>query len=144
MSAFKIDANAAIMASTEFRHIRYTSCDLQYGTMVLAPGGESTGTEVHKRTAQFFIVVAGTASFDVAGEKFDSDHGAIVIVPRNTPHTLTNKSTSAWLRVHTLYTNPLHDDGEREKRSGKRETDADDDDSDAEEVAAARKCRAAR
>ncbi len=57
----------------------------------LAPGGGVGPAHVHPLQSSHFTVVAGTASFSVAGARFELGPGQTLTVPPRTPHCLWNE-----------------------------------------------------
>ena len=64
--------------------------------------------EVHEQLTQYVLVVRGRARVTIGDVAHDVAAGDLIIVPRNTPHTIAQASTEA-LRVISFYVNELCD-----------------------------------
>ena len=99
------------LENTFFRQVLYTGKHAQLVVMCLKPG-EDIGDEVHANVDQFFRIEQGEAKF-VFHEK--QEHrvrdGEAVLVPAGTFHNVINTSTTAPLKLYTLYSPPNHPDG---------------------------------
>ncbi|MDZ4751084.1 MAG: cupin domain-containing protein [Flavobacteriales bacterium] len=57
--------------------------------------GGSVPEHIHKFMDEQFTVISGPVHFSMRGESFSKDNGEVVFIPRNTPHSVANKSGSA-------------------------------------------------
>jgi mannose-6-phosphate isomerase-like protein (cupin superfamily) len=97
--------------NTFFRQVLFTAAHTQLVVMCLQPG-EEIGQEVHSDVDQFFRVEKGEATFVIGGnEEHLARDGDAVVVPAGTRHNVLNRSTTAPLRLYTLYSPPNHADG---------------------------------
>ena len=93
-----------------FRQVLFTGKHAQLVVMCLQPG-EEIGNEVHPNVDQFFRVETGKAAFVFSGnEKHLVKDGDAVIVPSGTYHNVINTSTTAKLKLYTIYSPPNHPD----------------------------------
>ena len=72
------------------------------------PGGREV-RHLHVRSEQFFFVLSGRATLEVAGELFQLDPNQGIHVPANTPHQLSNE-TDQDLHFLVTSTPPSHGD----------------------------------
>ena len=110
------------LKNTYFRKVLFTGKHLQLVVMCLQ-GGEEIGNEVHEDVDQFFRIEQGDAKFVLNNkdEQIAGD-GDAYVVPAGTWHNVINASTSAPLKLYTVYTPPQHPDGTIHKT--KAEADA--------------------
>lgn len=92
-----------------FRHVLYTSKNMQLVVMSLKPG-EDIGEEVHKDTDQFFRVEEGNGRAVLDGKAYSIKSGTSVLVPKGTKHNIKNSSDKP-LKLYTIYSPPKHKDG---------------------------------
>ena len=104
------DIEEATIANNDFRRVLYTGEHLQLVLMSLAPG-EEIGEETHEDRDQFFRFEEGEGVAILDGERHALEDGVAVVIPAGTEHNVINTSTSAPLRLYTLYTPPEHPDG---------------------------------
>ena len=110
------------LKNTYFRKVLFTGKHLQLVVMCLQ-GGEEIGNEVHATVDQFFRVDEGQAKFILNNkEEHIVGDGDAVVVPAGTWHNVINTSSSAPLKLYTVYTPPQHEDGTIHKT--KAEADA--------------------
>ena len=110
------------LKNTYFRKVLFTGKHLQLVVMCLQ-GGEEIGNEVHEHVDQFFRVDEGQAKFVLNNqEEHIVGDGDAAIVPAGTWHNVINTSSSAPLKLYTVYTPPQHEDGTIQKT--KAEADA--------------------
>ncbi len=97
--------------NSHFRRVLYTGKRIQLVLMALKPG-EEIGREVHPDTDQFFRIESGQARFVFNDtEEHTVGAGDAVIVPAGTWHNVVNASSSAPLKLYTIYGPPQHPDG---------------------------------
>jgi mannose-6-phosphate isomerase-like protein (cupin superfamily) len=93
-----------------FRQVLFTGKHTQLVVMCLQPG-EEIGKEMHPNVDQFFRIEQGEARFVLSGEEHLVHNGDAVVVSAGTYHNVLNASTSAPLRLYTIYSPPNHPDG---------------------------------
>lgn len=97
------------LKNTNFRQVLFTGKYTQLVLMSLAPG-EEIGLEVHDNVDQFFRFEAGESKVVIGTDEFTVKDGDVVIVPAGSKHNIINTS-SADLKLYTLYSPPNHPDG---------------------------------
>ena len=107
---FHVDVEKATKDNEDFRRVLYTTEDNQLVLMTLQPG-EDIGAEVHEVTAQFFRFEEGEGKCEVDGTEYKVKDGDSVIVPQGVKHNIINTSDTKKLKLYTLYSPPVHDDG---------------------------------
>ncbi len=112
---------ALTQANDYFRKVLYTDERLQLVVMSLLPG-EDIGMEVHDLD-QFIRVEQGEGKAILNGEESPFSDGFIVIVPAGTEHNILNTSSTAKLKLYTLYAPPNHRDGVIHKTKAEAEAD---------------------
>lgn len=110
MSGYSIDIEARTLANDKFREVLYTAKNSQLVVMTLRPG-EEIGLEKHEGHDQFIRVEAGEGVAILDGERHALADGVAVVVPAGTEHNVINTSTSAPMRLYTLYSPPEHPPG---------------------------------
>lgn len=110
MSGYSINIEEKTLAGNNFREVLYTTQRSQLVIMTLQPGDE-IGQEKHEGHDQFIRVEEGEGVAILDGEKHALEDGTAVVIPAGTEHNVINTSTSAPLRLYTLYTPPEHPDG---------------------------------
>jgi mannose-6-phosphate isomerase-like protein (cupin superfamily) len=91
--------------------VLFTSEHTQLVVMSLLPG-EDIGDEVHPDVDQFFRVERGEARFVFDGrDECLVQGGDAVVVPAGTRHNVVNPSSTAALKLYTIYSPPNHPDG---------------------------------
>jgi mannose-6-phosphate isomerase-like protein (cupin superfamily) len=93
----------------DFRRVLYTAHYSQLVLMSLLPG-EEIGEEVHGLD-QFFRIESGIGEAILDGVRHAVSDGFAVVVPAGTRHNIVNTSTSAPMKLYTLYAPPDHQDG---------------------------------
>lgn len=109
MSGYSINIETKILANNYFREVLYSTSRSQLVIMTLQPG-EEIGMEHHEGHDQFIRVEQGEGVAILDGEKHALEDGVAVVIPAGTEHNVINTSTSAPLRLYTLYTPPEHPD----------------------------------
>lgn len=112
---------ALTQANDYFRKVLYTDERLQLVVMSLLPG-EDIGMEVHDLD-QFIRVEQGEGKAILNGEESTLSDGFVVIVPAGTEHNILNTSSTAKLKLYTLYAPPNHRDGVVHKTKADAEAD---------------------
>ena len=108
MKGFVNDIESSAKKNEEFRQVVYTAKHCQLVLMALKPK-EEIGAEVHKLD-QFFRVEEGTGEAVLDGVRTSIREGFAVVVPAGTNQYIINTS-SAPLKLYTLYAPPNHRDG---------------------------------
>ncbi len=93
-----------------FREVIFTGKYCQLVVMCLKPG-EEIGSEVHKNVDQFFRVEKGRGKVIIDGKENLVINGDAIIVPAGSEHNVINLSSSADLKLYTIYSPPQHKDG---------------------------------
>ena len=78
--------------------------------MTIEPGGE-IGSERHVDRDQFIRVEAGEGEAILDGERHALRDGTAVVIPAGTQHNVVNTSTTAPLRLYTIYSPAEHPAG---------------------------------
>jgi len=110
MSGYSIDIEARTLANDKFREVLYTAKNSQLVVMTLRPG-EEIGLEKHEGHDQFIRVEAGEGVAILDGERHALADGVAVVIPAGTEHNVINTSTSAPMRLYTIYSPPEHPPG---------------------------------
>lgn len=93
-----------------FRKVLFTAKNTQLVVMSLKPG-EDIGAEVHDDTTQFLRFEAGEGKVEIGGNEYNVKDGDSVIIPQGSKHNVTNTSDKDDLRLYSLYSPPVHEDG---------------------------------
>ena len=110
MPGYSIDIEARALANDKFREVLYTAKNSQLVVMTLRPG-EEIGLEKHEGHDQFIRVEAGEGVAVLDGERHALADGVAVVIPAGTEHNVINTSTSAPMRLYTIYSPPEHPPG---------------------------------
>jgi len=110
MAGYKTEIEQKTLANSNFRQVLYTGKYMQLVLMSLKPG-EEIGEEVHQTVDQFFRIESGEAKFVIDGEEHLAKDGDVVIVPAGSIHNVINTSTTADLKLYTIYSPANHPDG---------------------------------
>lgn len=110
MKGFYSQIEEATRNNSAFRRVLYTGHHTQLVLMSLKPG-EEIGEEVHTDTDQFFRFESGVASVVIDGIESEVKAGDVVIIPAGAKHNVVNTSTTASLKLYTLYSPPHHQEG---------------------------------
>jgi mannose-6-phosphate isomerase-like protein (cupin superfamily) len=110
MPGYSIDIEARTLANDKFREVLYTAKNSQLVVMTLRPG-EEIGLEKHEGHDQFIRVEAGEGVAVLDGERHALADGVAVVIPAGTEHNVINTSTSAPMRLYTIYSPPEHPPG---------------------------------
>lgn len=110
MSGYSINIEQKTLEGNNFREVLYTTKHSQLVIMTLQPG-EDIGMEHHTGHDQFIRVEEGEGYAVLDGEKHPLEDGVAVVIPAGTEHNVVNTSTTAPLRLYSLYMPPEHPDG---------------------------------
>lgn len=99
----------ATQENTFFRKVLFTAQHCQLVVMSLLPN-EEIGMEVHS-VDQFFRFESGEGQVIMDGQTTSVRDGDAVIIPAGTQHNVINTSSSAPLKLYTIYSPPQHPDG---------------------------------
>lgn len=108
MKGFIKNIEKLSVENSNFRHVLYTAKNCQLVVMSLKPK-EDIGMEVHKLD-QFFRVEEGSGEAILDGVSQPISKGFAIIIPAGTKHNIVNTS-SAPMKLYTLYAPPNHRDG---------------------------------
>lgn len=111
MKEFKTNIETDTTDNVDFRHVIFTAERLQLVLMSLQPG-EDIGMEAHPSTDQFFRVEEGKGKATINGNDYLLRTGDCVVIPAGSEHNIINTSKIRQLKVYTLYSKPMHPDGE--------------------------------
>ena len=114
MTGFKTNIEGKTLNNTYFRQVLYTVKNMQLVVMALQPS-EDIGVEVHPKVDQFFRVEEGEGKVVMDGVSQEVKAGDVFIVPQGTEHNVINTSSTAMLKLYTIYTPPNHPDGKIHK-----------------------------
>ncbi len=92
----------------DFRHVLFTSGQMQLVLMTLKPG-EEIGSEVHSLHDQFLRIEKGKGRIKIGNAKILVGEGDAIVVPAGVRHNLTNTGKKR-LRLYTIYAPPHHAD----------------------------------
>lgn len=110
------------LANTYFRQVLYTGQHNQLVLMSLKPN-EDIGMEVHQIVDQFLRIEKGGGKVVMNGEEHNVTAGDCIIVPAKTKHNVTNTSSTAPMKLYTVYSPPHHKDGTVHKTKADAEKD---------------------
>ncbi|RQD83212.1 MAG: cupin domain-containing protein [Methanocalculus sp. MSAO_Arc2] len=119
---FAADIEADTVSNSDFRRVLYTGQFSQLVLMSLKPG-EEIGAEVHDDIDQFFRFEQGEGKVVIDGVEHTVTDGSAVIVPAGAHHNVVNTSTTADLRLYTIYSPPEHNDKVVHKTKADAEAD---------------------
>jgi mannose-6-phosphate isomerase-like protein (cupin superfamily) len=108
----RINIELATNKNSDYRHVLYTTPNMQIVVMSLIPGQE-IGKEKHRDTTQFFRVESGNGYAISGNQKILLGPGVSVTVPPNTFHNII--AGKKGLKLYTIYSPPKHPDGLIEK-----------------------------
>ncbi len=109
MKGYVTDIGAVTLENTNFRTVLYTGKNSQLVVMHLNPN-EDIGEEVHTLD-QFIRIEAGEGKAVLDGVEHDIKEEFAVVIPAGTKHNIINTSTSAPMKLYTVYSPPEHKDG---------------------------------
>ena len=125
MKGYVDNIERATVANESFRRVLYTGRNLQLVLMTLPPGCD-IGEEVHEDRDQFFRIEEGEGEIRIDGVANRVEDDFAVIVPAGARHNVVNTS-SAPLRLYTIYGPPEHRDGVVHATKEQAERDHDND-----------------
>lgn len=96
--------------NNDYRRVLYTGKYCQLVLMRLKPV-EEIGEETHDDVDQFFRFEKGEGKVTIDGVEHLVKDGDGAIVPAGAKHNVANISTSADLKLYTIYSPPEHQDG---------------------------------
>jgi len=105
----ELDLIATARSNEAFRRVIETGDHEQVVVMTIVPG-DDIGQEVHPRTDQLFICVAGEGEAVLAGKTSPVTANDLVFVRAGTVHNIINRGPDA-LRLITIYAPPQHAPG---------------------------------
>ncbi len=109
ISPYVDNIEAITLANTNFRTVLHTAEHCQLVVMHLNPN-EDIGEEIH-HLDQFLRVESGNGTVVLDGVAHPISDGTAIVVPAGTKHNLINTSSTAPLKLYTIYTPPEHRDG---------------------------------
>lgn len=124
---YKDNIEKLTIDNDNFRRVLYTGEESQLVLMSLKPG-EEIGSEVHEGNDQFFRFEKGQGKVIIDETEYDVTDGDAVIVPKGARHNVVNTSSTADLKMYTIYSPAHHRDGIM--HATKAEAEADDEEFD--------------
>ena len=109
-TGFFVDVEQETRDNKDYRRVLFTTSDNQLVLMSLAPN-EDIGMEVHEKTSQFLRFEEGEGKCIIGGKEYKVTDGDAVIVPQGVKHNVVNTSDSKPLKLYTVYSPPVHEDG---------------------------------
>ena len=109
MTGFLGNIEKLTLENNNFRQVLYTGQHSQLVVMSIEPNGE-IGMEIHEIVDQFLRIESGEGRVIMNGEGHEIGDGDAFIVPAGTEHNVINTSSSANLKLYTIYTPPHHKD----------------------------------
>jgi mannose-6-phosphate isomerase-like protein (cupin superfamily) len=109
-TGFGVNIEEETVNNTNFRKVLYTTANNQLVVMSLKPG-EDIGSEVHEDTAQFIRVDKGDGKAIIGGKEYPMKDGDCIIIPAGVEHNVINESDSEDLKIYTVYSPGVHEDG---------------------------------
>ncbi len=107
--AYIVNIEQETVNNDNFRKVLYTASHSQLVVMSLLPN-EDIGEEVH--TLDQFIRIEegdGVAILNDVSSEIHKD--SAIVIPAGTKHNIINTSTSAPMKLYTVYSPPEHQDG---------------------------------
>jgi mannose-6-phosphate isomerase-like protein (cupin superfamily) len=109
MKGYIINIEEASIENENFRKVLYTAKNSQLVVMSIKPN-EDIGEEVHQLD-QFIRVESGQGKAILDDIEHEIKDGFAVVVPAGAKHNIINTSSSAPLKLYTVYSPPNHRDG---------------------------------
>lgn len=109
-TGFGINIEDETVNNTNFRKVLFTTANNQLVVMSLKPN-EDIGMETHHDSAQFIRVDKGNGKAIVGGKEYPMGDGDCIIVPAGVEHNVINESDSEDLKIYTVYSPGVHEDG---------------------------------
>ncbi len=110
MTGYSVDIESATLENPNFREVLYTAPHSQLVVMTIEPG-EEIGSERHPDHDQFIRVEAGEGEGILDGERHALRNGTALVIPAGTQHNIVNTSSTAPLRLYTIYSPAEHPAG---------------------------------
>jgi mannose-6-phosphate isomerase-like protein (cupin superfamily) len=110
MAGYSTNIEERTLSNDNFREVLFTGPNSQLVLMTLQPG-EEIGLEKHETHDQFIRIEEGEGYAVLDGERHRLEDGVALVIPAGTEHNVVNSSTSARLRLYTIYSPPEHPDG---------------------------------
>lgn len=110
LASYVVEIEQRTQENENFRTVLFTAPHAQLVVMTLKPG-EDIGMERHAAGDQFVRVESGEGQAILDGQRYPLRDGTAVVVPAGVEHNFVNTSSSAALRLYTLYAPPEHPDG---------------------------------
>jgi len=110
MNGYLANIEQITLKNTNFRQVLFTGQHCQLVVMTLKPG-EEIGLETHASVDQFFRIEQGQARVIIDGKESLAQNNSAIIVPAGAKHNIINASTSAELKLYTIYSPPNHPAG---------------------------------
>ena len=123
MKGYVTDIEEATLKNSLYRQGLFTAKNSQLVLMSLKPG-EEIGEEVHELD-QFLRFEAGDGTVILDGQDHAVRDGFAVVIPAGTRHNVINTSTSADLKLYSLYSPPEHKVGTVHRTKQEADADAD-------------------
>lgn len=120
-----VDIEQASIDNDNFRKVLSTTDREQLVVMSLRPS-EDIGTETHPETDQFIRIERGTGEAVLDGKRHALKDGSALIVPAGTEHNIKNTSSTAPLKLYTVYSPPHHKAGTVHKTKADAKADKKD------------------
>lgn len=106
-----LDIEKETISNSNFRKVIFTTKELQLVLMSLKPN-EEIGMEKHD-SDQFFRVDKGSGKCIINGKDHEISDGSAFVIPGNIEHNVIAGKDG--LKLYTLYSPPMHKDGEIDK-----------------------------
>jgi mannose-6-phosphate isomerase-like protein (cupin superfamily) len=110
MKGFHINIGEASKNNENFRKVLYTGKHSQLVLMTLKPN-EEIGMETHTDNDQFFRFEEGEGKAIIDGNEYVLAVEDVIVVPAGAEHNIINTSSSASLKLYTIYSPAHHKDG---------------------------------
>lgn len=98
------------IANNDYRHVLFTSKNLQLVVMSLKPNQE-LGSEIHDNNDQFIRIEKGKGKAIINNTEIYLEDGSAVIIPAKTKHNIINISKTEELKLYTIYSPKEHAEG---------------------------------
>jgi len=108
---FNINIEAETLDNTDYRRVLFTSVNNQLVVMNMPPNDE-LGMETHNDTAQFIRIESGAGKAIINGKEYELTDGSAIIIPKGTEHNVINTSDTNEMKLYTVYSPGVHNEGE--------------------------------